>query len=84
MILSIERSKANEDDMSKIGRLSMESIFITGKKPEVEIVDKHYGVVKALKYLQDQGIKTCISPRIADNLGGRFRNTDFKISEDGK
>jgi len=84
VILSIDGSKANEDDMSKMGSLYTESIFITGKKPGVVIGDKHYGGVEALKYFQDQGIKTCISPRVAYNLGGRFRNTDFKISEDGK
>jgi transposase len=79
VIVSLEGSKATEDDMSKVPQLYSAAVFSVGKKPKVVTGDKHYGGIEALKYFQDQGIRTCISPRISDNRKGKYKNTDFTI-----
>lgn len=84
VITAIDGSKASDDDMSKIHDLYISSLFVIGKKPKVITADSHYGGIESLKYFQDQKIETCISPRISDNLNGKYRNTDFKIINDGK
>ena len=84
VILSVDGSKASEDDMSKVANLYTQAIFTIGKKPKVVIGDKHYGGVESLKYFQDQGVQTCISPRIPDNRKGKFKNTEFTMDEEGK
>lgn len=83
VILSMDGSKASEDDMTKVHSLYTNSLFAVGKKPQMVVADSHYGGIEALKYFQDQNIQTCIAPRIHDNSEGRFRNTDFTVIEDG-
>ena len=84
VILSVDGSKASEDDMAKVHSLYTNSLFIVGKKPKMVVADSHYGGVEALKYFQDQQIQTCIAPRISDNSEGRYRNTDFKVIREGQ
>lgn len=83
VILAVDGSKSSDDDMSKVHSLFTNSLFAAGKKPKTVVADSHYGGIEALKYYQDQNVKTCITPRISDNLGGRFRNTDFTVIENG-
>jgi hypothetical protein len=83
VIFSVDGSKASDDDMTKVHDLCANSLFTVGKKPQMVIADSHYGRIEALKYFQDQDIQTCIPPRIHDHSEGRFRNTDFKVIEDG-
>ncbi len=82
VILSIDGSKASDDDMSKIDSLYKQALFAAGKKPKVVVGDQHYGGIEALKYFQDQSVQTCISPRISDNSKGKFKNTEFTVSEE--
>jgi len=84
VILSVDGSKASEDDMSKVHSLYTNSVFAAGKKPKIVIADSHYGGIESLKYFQDENVKTCIPPRISDNSEGRFRNTDFRVIEEGE
>ena len=84
VVLAVDGSKATDDDMSKVHSLFTNSLFAAGKKPKFVVADSHYGGIESLKYYQDQHVKTCIHPRISDNLGGRFRNTDFKVIIDGE
>ncbi len=84
VILSIDGSKATEDDLTKVDTLFTESMFAVGKKPHTVVADSHYGGIEDLKYFQDQNIQTCINPRIHDNSEGRFRNTDFKMIVNGQ
>lgn len=83
-ILSVDGSKATEDDLTKVHTLFTESMFAVGKKPHTVVADSHYGGIEGLKYFQDQNIQTCINPRIHDNSEGRFRNTDFTMIVDGQ
>lgn len=84
VILSVDGSKASDDDLTKVHTLFTNSMFVAGKAPHTVVADSHYGGIEALKYFQDQGIQTCINPRIHDNSEGRFRNTDFKVIEEGE
>jgi transposase len=84
VILSVDGSKATEDDLTKVHTLFTESMFAVGKKPHTVVADSHYGGIEGLKYFQDQNIQTCINPRIHDNSEGRFRNTDFTMIVDGQ
>jgi hypothetical protein len=79
VILSIDGSKANDDDMTKIDTLYTNAVFAAGKKPCTVVADSHYGGIEALKYFQDQHIHTCIPPRITNTRGDKYRNTDFKV-----
>jgi transposase len=84
VILSVDASKASEDDLTKVNSLYTNSLFAVGKKPLTVVADSHYGGIEALKYFQDQNIQTCIPPRIHDNSEGRYRNTDFKVIQEGE
>jgi transposase len=84
VILAVDGSKATDDDMSKVHSLFTKSLFAAGQKPKIVVADSHYGGIEALKYYQDQNVETCITPRKSDNLGGRFRNTDFTVIQDGE
>jgi transposase len=79
VILSIDGSKANDDDMTKIHSLYTNALFAVSKKPCTVVADSHYGGVEALKYFQDQRIQTCIPPRITNTRGDKYKNTDFKV-----
>jgi transposase len=84
VILSITGSRSSIDDMHEVHRLLTESIFLAGRKPTYIVADSHYGGVEALKYYQDQGIETCIKPRMSDSNGGRFKNSQFVTTDDGR
>lgn len=84
VILSIDGSNASDDDMSKVDTLYTHALFAAGKKPKVVIGDKHYGGVEALKYFHDQNVKTCMYPRIPDNLHGKYKNSEFSVLSEGK
>lgn len=59
VILSIDGSKASEDDMSKIGTLYTGAISITGKELRMVIGDKHYGGVWKSHLVVALRIKLC-------------------------
>jgi transposase len=82
VILSITGSVSSEDDMSRIDPLLSAACLSAGARPRVVVADKHYGGIEALKYYQDKGIRTCIHPRIAENMRGRLKNSDFRLSGD--
>jgi transposase len=84
IILSVDGSRASEDDMVKVHSLYTNSMFAAGGKPKTVVADSHYGGIEALKYFQDQNVQTCIPPRIHDNSEGRYRNTDFTVIRDGE
>ena len=84
VILAITGSRSSIDDMHEVHRLLTESIFLAGRKPKYIVADSHYGGIEALKYYQDQGIETCIQPRMSDSNGGRFKNSQFVQTADGK
>jgi hypothetical protein len=84
VVLAVDGSKATEDDMSRVHKLYQDSLFAAGKKPETVVADSHYGGIEALKYYQDQKVERCIKPRIPNNSKGRFRNTEFRVIEEGK
>jgi hypothetical protein len=79
MILTVDGSKATEDDMSKVHSLFTNSLFTAGKKPKIVVADSQYGGIESLKYFHDQNVQTCINPRISDNSEGRFRNTEWNV-----
>lgn len=84
VITAIDGTKATVDDISKVHSLYSNTLFSTKQKAEEVVADSHYGGIESLKYFQDQGIDTCISPRQPDNNDDRFKNEDFSFTEDKK
>jgi hypothetical protein len=83
VILAITGSRSSIDDMHEVHRLLTTSIFLAGREPKYIVADSHYGGIEALKYYPDQGIETCIRPRMSDSNGGRFKNSEFVRTADG-
>ena len=84
VILSVSGTRASVDDMHEVHQLLVNATFLGGRRPRYVVADSHYGGIEALKYYQDQGIETCIHPRIHNSRPGRFTNNQFMLTSDGK
>jgi Transposase DDE domain. len=84
VILSVSGTRASVDDMHEVHQLLVNATFLGGRRPRYVVADSHYGGIEALKYYQDQGINTCIHPRVHNSRPGRFSNNQFTLTSDGK